>query len=408
MTIRMDKLIKVIATALDIVEGELLGASTYHGKRIAVLCADMGRYMGMDTEGICGLTTCALLHDNALTEYILSERSGKKHDSAMQLHCELGQHNVDSLNFQTDIRGFILYHHERADGSGPYSKRAGEVPLGAELIAIADSIDVTNHLQRVPIAALPNLREAISKSIGETYTPRAAEAMLHVLEEKMLLSLQDDRILETAEQFIPLWSVDLADQVILNLAQLVTRIIDYKSTFTQCHSTQIANKVWLMGGYYGYDPSQRVQVFLAAALHDLGKLTTPLSILEKPGALDADEFRIMKNHVAKTWELLKEVDGLETIRAWASNHHEKLDGTGYPFGKKADELDFNSRLMACIDIYQAVSEERPYHPRRNHKDTMKILYTMVDKGQVDKNIVRDLDTVLACFSDQNVPAPSID
>jgi HD-GYP domain-containing protein (c-di-GMP phosphodiesterase class II) len=63
-------------------------------------------------------------------------------------------------------------------------------------------------------------------------------------------------------------------------------------------------------------------------------------------------------------------------------------------GKKAEELDFNSKLMACIDVYQAVIEERPYHPARDHRATMEILYDMAKKGAIDENIVRDMDKTL--------------
>jgi HD-GYP domain-containing protein (c-di-GMP phosphodiesterase class II) len=160
-----------------------------------------------------------------------------------------------------------------------------------------------------------------------------------------------------------------------------------------------------MGNYYGYSRVERAELYLAAALHDIGKLATPVDILEKPGKLTDGEFSIIKEHVRITWELLKDIEGFGLICAWASNHHEKLDGSGYPFGKKAEELDFNSRLMACIDIYQAVSEERPYHPGRNHGDTMKILYSMADKGQIDGGIVKNLDSVLAEYNGGDVPAP---
>jgi HD-GYP domain-containing protein (c-di-GMP phosphodiesterase class II) len=211
----------------------------------------------------------------------------------------------------------------------------------------------------------------------------------------MLLSLRDDRILDTADKLIPPWTMDMDNEVILKLGELVSRIIDYKSPFTRRHSTGIAQKAWTMGKRYGYDQSQLAELFLAASLHDIGKLAIPTAILEKPGKLDEDEFNIIKEHVRRTYQLLEGVQGLEHIRDWASNHHEKLDGSGYPFGKKAEELDFNSRLMACIDIYQAVSEERPYHPARDHGSTMAILFGMADKGQIDPGIVRDMDSALA-------------
>jgi HD-GYP domain-containing protein (c-di-GMP phosphodiesterase class II) len=393
----MDMLIGAIATALDIVEGELLGASTHHGKRIAVLCSAMGRNVGLNNEEISALITCALFHDSALTEYILSEREGQEQESNLKRHCKLGQRNVDALLFTTDISGFVLYHHERADGLGPFGKKAGEIPLGAELIAIADSIDVAWRLQRVRPEDLGNLRRHIAGKAGTAYTPSAVEALLTALDKAMLLSLTDDRIMDTAAEMIPPWTMDIDNQIILNLGELTSRIIDYKSPFTRRHSTGIAEKAWIMGTNYEHDQSRLAELFLAASLHDIGKLAIPTEILEKPDKLDDHEFNIIKGHVHQTYKMLEDITGLELIRDWASNHHEKLNGTGYPFGKKAADLDFNSRLMACLDIYQAVSEERPYHPARNHEDTMKILFDMADKREIDRDIVKDMDRVLGSY-----------
>jgi HD-GYP domain-containing protein (c-di-GMP phosphodiesterase class II) len=401
----MDKLIRAIATALDIVEGELLGASTHHGKRVAVLAAAMGQRLGMDGESLLPLTTCALLHDNALTEYILSERMGESQGQMMRLHCEYGQRNVDALMFKTDISGFVLYHHERPNGQGPFGKREGQIPLGAELICVADTFDVIQHLEQVLPEDLPRLHQELWDGMGSNYTRRAVMAMINVLNGDMLRSLKNDRILKTAEQYIPHWRAEVENQVIMNLAEFVTHIIDDKSVFTRQHTAQIANKAWLMGGYYGYEPGPRAQFYLAAALHDIGKLAIPAAILEKPGPLDNDEFAVIKSHVSKTQELLRDIDGFEHICEWAANHHEKLDGSGYPAGKKAEALDFNSRLLTCLDIYQAVSEERPYHPGRSHAETMRILEELAERGELDREIVRDLDRVLAEWPGRDVPPP---
>jgi HD-GYP domain-containing protein (c-di-GMP phosphodiesterase class II) len=401
----MDSIIKTIATALDIVESELLGASTNHGKRIAVLCAKMGEALGKSPEEITSVAVCALLHDNALTEYIMSEREGGSVDPAMKKHCEFGQRNVDSLKFKTGVKDFILYHHEWADGSGPFGIREGEGPLEAELITIADSIDVAHHLQLTEPENLSFIRNIIDENKGKHYSEASSNAMLEILDWPLLLSLKDDVIKETAESAIPPWIVDVEGETIFGLAGFISRIIDYKSVFTRQHSTQIANKAWFMGEYYNYKSIEKTEVYLAASLHDLGKLATPLSILEKPGKLDNDEFSIIKDHVYLTWELLKDIEGFTSICNWASSHHEKLDGTGYPFGKKEKDLDFNSRLIACIDIYQAVSEERPYHPGRNHRETMKILYDMANRNIIDDAIVSDMDTALARFDGGDIPAP---
>jgi HD-GYP domain-containing protein (c-di-GMP phosphodiesterase class II) len=404
----MDSLVMAIAAALDIVENELLGASTNHGKRIAVLCAKMGKLLGLKAEETSALAMCALLHDNALTEYILSERMAESHDPAMKKHCEYGQRNVDALNFKTNVKDFILYHHEHADGKGPFGVKAGEGPLAAELICIADSIDVTHHLQRLEPDGLPSIRRLIAEETGKHYSKIAADTMLEILDWPVVLSLKDKAIKETTSSaFVP-WIVDVETETMFGLAAFVAKIIDYKSVFTQRHSTQIANKAWAMGKYYRYKSEEKAELYLAAALHDLGKLAIPTAILEKPDRLNNDEFTIIKSHVRLTWEMLKDIEGFNTIRDWASNHHEKLDGSGYSFGKKRNELDFNSRLMTCIDIYQAISEERPYHDKRDHYDTMLIMSEMAKKDEIDRDIFGDIDTVMAPYDGGDLPSPGRD
>ncbi|MDR3139860.1 MAG: HD domain-containing protein [Treponema sp.] len=403
MTIRMDQLVRAVAAALDIVEGELLGASTHHGKRIALLALAMGRSLGMDAPSLSALAVCALLHDSALTEYILAER--KQHDPAMKLHCLAGQRNAEALLFNADIAGFVLCHHERADGLGPFGKREGEFPRGAALIAIADMVDVACHLQRVSPERLAVIRQGIGREAGNQFTREAAGAMLDILDEEMLLSLRDDRIIDTVQEGVPQWITDIEDQRIFRIADLSARIIDYKSVFTKDHSEGIANRAWLMGEYYGYTGSRRMELYLAAALHDIGKLATPTAILEKPGRLTDEEFSVIKDHARQTYELLRGITGFESICNTASRHHEKLDGSGYPFGLKAGQLTFNDRLLAGIDIYQAVNEARPYHGKRSHKETMPILYAMADEGALDGTVVRDLDRVMAEFSDREIPPP---
>jgi putative nucleotidyltransferase with HDIG domain len=265
----------------------------------------------------------------------------------------------------------------------------------AELIEIADNVDVANHLQRVRPERLSALRETIAGAAGSVHTRRAAGALLDVLDQDMLLSLGDEHIVKTSERFFRPWYTELEDRTLISLGELAARIIDLKSAFTKRHTSGIANKALLMARHYGFGPDERMRFFLAASLHDIGKLATPTAILEKPGSLTDEEFQTIKDHARYTWEMLKDIEGLEQVCDWASNHHEKLNGSGYPFGKKAEALDRNSRLLCCIDIYQAVSEERPYHSGRGHGETIAILREMAERGFVDSQLVRDLDTALA-------------
>ncbi|MDR2604453.1 MAG: HD domain-containing protein [Desulfovibrio sp.] len=404
MTIRVDQLIRAIATALDIIEGELFGVRTNHGKRVAVLCAAMGRRLGMSEPDVAALTTCALFHDSALTEYMLylTEQSGK---AGLYLHCIYGQRNVDLLPLPDNAEGVVLYHHERADGTGAFGRREGTFPVGAALIAVADTLDVHFPLQNMSGKYLEKLRAHVASEAGKAFTRDAVEAALDVLDGDMLEQLRDEHILETAEKLIPPWFAGMEDAAVYRLAALAARIIDYKSAFTKQHSMQIANRAWLMAGYCNYTPEGRARLYLAAALHDLGKLATPLHILEKPGALTGAEFAIIKDHPRGTHDMLCTVGGLEDVCRWASEHHEKLDGKGYPFGRGADDLDYNSRLLCCLDIYQGVCESRPYHASRGHKETMEILMGMADKGLVDADIARDMDRCMENYGERPLPPP---
>jgi len=406
MKIAMNNLCHVFSRALDIIEEEQIGATQRHGMRIAALCATMGKRMGYDDDTRTAVATCALFHDNALTEYHLSEKELTQNGPNMKLHCSKGQSNVSWLPFNKDISGFILYHHERENGDGPFGKKADEFPFEAALIAAADAVDATHRLQHVQIGELPALRDKLAMHADKYSTRAAIDVLLEALDEDMLESLRNENIDQTLEQILPRWEVGICESSVIGIAGFIAHVVDYKSNFTRKHTSQIANRAWLMANHYGYSTEERAALYLAASLHDIGKIATPIEILEKQGTLDADEFQVIKKHVKDTHDWLSDIPGFELIRNWAADHHEKLNGSGYSFGKQGDELDFNARLIACLDIYQAVSEPRPYHGARSHADAMPILHNMAGKGFIDGSIVKDLDEAMESYSMRDVPSPN--
>lgn len=405
MIIAMDKLCMVFSKVFDIIEHEQLGASENHGLRVAVICIAVGRLLGYDNDTLSALATCGMFHDSALTEYHLSQKAGAARQRNMLLHCEKGQETVSWLPFKTNIDELIMYHHERGDGKGPFGKKEDEIPLNAAIIAAADAVDAAYHLQRVKAGELADLRKKIALTPEAYSTRKAVGLLLEVLDEQFLERLLDANIYQTMQKELPCWEVEVTDPRVIEIGEFIARVIDYKSVFTHVHTSQISNRAWLMAEYYGYDVEQKNALFLAASLHDIGKIGTPTEILEKPGKLDDNEFSVIKNHVKNTLDWLGEVPDFEPITSWAADHHEKLNGFGYSQGKAEDNLDFNSRLMACIDIYQAVSEPRPYHGARTHEETMRVLYEMSSDGYIDSKIVKDLDSVMAVYSMRSVPSP---
>jgi HD-GYP domain-containing protein (c-di-GMP phosphodiesterase class II) len=404
----MDQLISSLSIGLDVVEKALLGSTTNHGKRIAALCIKMGQYMGFTDEELIGLSISALLHDNALTEYILSEHANADQTMDMKTHCIIGEKNVECLPFPASTKGFILYHHEHADGSGAFGLKVSEIPLGAQCIAVTDKVDVEKNFGKQDKSGLENIKEYIKDNWGTLFTPASADALQSVLTDELLEQLRDENIDETFKKLMPAWKVDLPTEKLMPIANFVGKIIDYKSNFTAKHTDQIANRAYTMARYYKMDDNTCAEIFFAASLHDIGKLMIPTEILEKNGKLDDKEFEIIKSHVRWTYDLLKDIEGFDEICRWASTHHRKLNGQGYPeLPKEYFPLDFVSKLMACIDIYQAVRETRPYHAGRSHEETIRLMNAMVMLGEIDKQIVQDMNIAMAAFKegDGYVPSP---
>ena len=183
------------------------------------------------------------------------------------------------------------------------------------------------------------------------------------------------------------------------IAAMFAKITDYKSSFTCSHSQGVADKAKRLSEYYLFDEDTVAKMYFAGALHDIGKLIIEKDILEKPDKLTHEEFVQIQNHAYASWDILGRIDGIEDIREWASLHHEKLDGSGYPFGRKAENLSEKDRIMTCVDIYQALTEERPYKNGMSHSTAIAIMREEAADGKLDMGIVNDMDV---CFGTQEI------
>lgn len=386
--------------ALDCVESQVLGTTRYHSKRTGYLASLMGRALGMGEKERLETAACAMLHDNALTEYLQLIHSGAiAHANDIRddfgPHCEMGERNLTKMPFYQDCTGAVLYHHEKADGTGPFGKLPEEVPQAARLIHLADNVDTVFALGTPGPDKYDEIRKYISAHTGTFFDEEAAGVFLDSISYEDIQALKDEYVTDNLRASLPVVTHEYSTAEIMDVSTMFARIIDYKSRFTRTHTAGVAQKSYDMAKYYGYDDEACAQIYLAGALHDIGKLTIDPDVLEKPDKLTDNEFEHIKTHAYETYRILSPVEGLEDITEWASMHHEKLDGTGYPFGKSADELNKNDRILACIDIYQALTEERPYKKEISHADAMKILYDLAGTGKLDRGIVRDLDTVFA-------------
>lgn len=219
----------------------------------------------------------------------------------------------------------------------------------------------------------------------------------HCLIGEKIESMTNENIGSLLRECLPVPTQNYTIEQLLGVSKLFARIIDYKSKFTCNHSLGVAEKAKELAGFYHFDEDTQAKIYFAGALHDVGKLVVDTEILKKPDKLTEEEYQHVQYHALETYKILSSIEGLEEIAGWASFHHEKLNGSGYPFGKTAKELGKIERLMACIDIYQALLEKRPYKETMSHENAMILLRKMAKMGELDEGIVNDIDI---CFGSE--------
>ncbi|MCB7129288.1 MAG: HD domain-containing protein, partial [Candidatus Brocadiales bacterium] len=138
---------------------------------------------------------------------------------------------------------------------------------------------------------------------------------------------------------------------------------------------------------FGFSETEVLMMSLAGLLHDVGKLSIPDEILEKPGKLTEQEFDIIKQHTFYTFHILNNIKGFDEMSKWAAYHHERLDGTGYPFRIPGSDMSVGSRVMAVSDVFTALSEDRPYRKHLKKDKVIDILDKQVTGGALDGKIV---------------------
>jgi putative nucleotidyltransferase with HDIG domain len=168
-----------------------------------------------------------------------------------------------------------------------------------------------------------------------------------------------------------------------------------KDGSTETHTRRVSLLAMRVGEQLGLSPARLRTLAVGGLLHDIGKLTVPDSILKKPGSLDDEEFAVIRRHPAWGDELLAELGGFPAaVRRLVRDHHERLDGNGYPSGLDAGDLSLETRILTVCDVYDALVSERVYREAWTHERAMGLLRGDIDKA-FDGLCVDALEDVVA-------------
>jgi putative two-component system response regulator len=163
--------------------------------------------------------------------------------------------------------------------------------------------------------------------------------------------------------------------------------IEARDPYTAGHCERLARYAVALGAALGVDASMQRNLMLAGFLHDLGKIAVPDAILLKRGTLDAAETARMRVHPVVGAELVQALRTLDGVRPIIRHHHERLDGTGYPDGLRDGAIPLGARIVAVVDVYDALRTERSYKPPLPHGAAIDQLRRETDDGAWDPRVV---------------------
>jgi hypothetical protein len=166
-----------------------------------------------------------------------------------------------------------------------------------------------------------------------------------------------------------------------------SRALDLRDKETEGHSRRVTEMTVRLGRAMGLPGSELVHIRWGALLHDIGKMGIPDGILLKPGALNDEEWVVMKRHPVYAFELLSPITYLKPALDVPYAHHEKWDGTGYPRGLRDEQIPLAARLFAAADIFDALMSERPYRPPWPREKTLKHIESL-SGSHLDPRVVK--------------------
>ncbi|HET7441346.1 MAG TPA: HD domain-containing phosphohydrolase [Terriglobales bacterium] len=174
--------------------------------------------------------------------------------------------------------------------------------------------------------------------------------------------------------------------------QMLAGAVDEKDPYTRGHSDRVTRYSMMIAREMGLDEDFIEMLRISAQLHDVGKIGIEDRILKKPGALTPEEYEIMKTHTTKGANILRPVKQLKEMLPGIELHHESLDGRGYPYGLKGDQIPLLARVIAVADTFDALTTNRPYQQAHDSVDALRIIHNLAGK-RLDPQAVAALTAV---------------
>ena len=386
-------IVKVIENTLNYVDPRL----TDHGRRVAYLTYRVLRRQGtLSDEQLEQLILLALLHDIGAYKTEEIDNMVRFETASVWEHSIYGHLFIKYFSPLADMSPALLFHHA---GCGELGGIRASIRETAQIINVADRFDI---LTQTSDLSPSEFKGQFTQAEDQRFDASTLALFFHNGWEHLFDGMDDNPEFQRL-----LFGRELDRERMHAFISMLALTIDFRSAQTVAH-TQISTKACLsIAEYLDMDERERDGIFASVMLHDLGKISTPLHILEKPGKLDTQEKAIMEKHVDAGEALLAGVLD-ECGLLMAVRHHERLDGSGYPKGLTAKDLTTGQRLVAVGDILSALCSARTYKEAYPKHKVMRIMGKMAADGLIDSDItavvLAHYDVIIRKMKEATLPA----
>ncbi|MBV8049252.1 MAG: HD domain-containing protein [Paludibacterium sp.] len=384
LNVRLFDMIAALSTTLDLLDPQL-GS---HQKRTCLIAAQIGMTMSLPLADYQSLFIAAIFHDIGALALHDRLRLLAFEDTEPHQHAQMGAQLLARFDTFQPYAPLLAFHHVPwAHGEGQ-TFEGQPVPMLSHLIHLADRIEVLAQGHANILAEVGDIRLRVQENSGAMFCPEQVNAFMQVSQiERFWLDLFSVNLDQILRALAPFNDIELDLQQLMRFAQFFALIIDSRSHFTTTHSAGVAICAETLAKYMGMSEVEAAKMRIAGYLHDTGKLAVPCEYINRGGPLTWEETARVRAHSYITHDILSRINGLGDIAEWASHHHERLDGSGYPFHKSADRLSLGSRIMAVADVYTALSEDRPYRAGLPAPEVFAHLEDLVAARQLEATVV---------------------
>lgn len=364
-------ILHIISNMLKIQNTKLLD----HGSRVGYLVAKMLEAKGASQKEVLEAYMLGLLHDVGAYKTEEIDKMIQFETESVFDHSIYGYLILELSEIMEGNADAILYHHTPWEQLKHVNSAKKEL---ANLIFLADRVEI--HIR--------SREKYISKEILEkchNFSKESIEAFLEADEKYDLQKrLIDGSFINDTEKY--LYWAEFSEEELKKWIRMAAFLIDFRSESTVTHTITMVSASIAIAKQMGLTKQQLDEIYTGAYIHDLGKIAVPLEVLEKPGRLTPDEMEVMKTHILLTGNIIRGHVS-DTVYKIAMRHHEKMDGNGYPYGIKKDEMSTEEKIVAVADIYSALSGKRSYKDSFSKEKIVSIMQQMVENGQIDKDVV---------------------